>query len=122
MQAYPRYGSRKAGPAHHLLLDHRRAHRQHSELAEVELVPLYDVAAFGQGDPLAGSSIMATLFLHSPVADPLGIWARLFRPLPGHRSSRADIDCRCSRHHGPRWERFRTPRPSSHDACKAQRW
>ena len=35
---------------------------------------LYDVAAFGQGDPLAGVVDGGTVFLHSPLTDPVAIW------------------------------------------------
>ena len=55
VQAYPRYGSEKRGlPTTYYLTIADEPIRQHSELRQVELVPLYDVAAFGQGDPLAG--------------------------------------------------------------------
>ena len=51
--------------------------RQHSELRQVELVPLHDVSAFGQSDPLAGLVAGGTLFLNSPLADAAGIWASI---------------------------------------------
>jgi len=78
VQAYPRYGSEKRGlPTTYYLTIADEPIRQHSELRQVELVPLYDVAAFGQGDPLAGLVDHGTLFMHSPLADPLGIWATI---------------------------------------------
>jgi pyruvate-ferredoxin/flavodoxin oxidoreductase len=78
VQAYPRYGSEKRGlPTTYYLTVAEAPIRQHAELGSVELVPLYDVAAFGQGDPLAGLVDGGTLFLHSPLAGPAAIWASL---------------------------------------------
>jgi pyruvate-ferredoxin/flavodoxin oxidoreductase len=75
VQAYPRYGSEKRGlPTTFYLTVAEERIRQHAELSAVDLVALYDVAAFGQGDPLAGVVDGGTVFLHSPLADPTSIW------------------------------------------------
>ena len=65
---------REEGPADDLLPDHRRRSRirQHGELDRVELVPLHDVAAFGQGDPLAGLVDGGALFIQSAADRPGG--------------------------------------------------
>jgi pyruvate-ferredoxin/flavodoxin oxidoreductase len=78
VQAYPRYGSEKRGlPTTYYLTVAEAPIRQHAELRAVELVPLYDVAAFGQGDPLDGLVDGGTLFVHSPLATAGQIWASL---------------------------------------------
>jgi pyruvate-ferredoxin/flavodoxin oxidoreductase len=75
VQAYPRYGSEKRGlPTTFFLTVADERVRQHSELTVVDMVALYDVAAFGQGDPLAGLVDGGTVFLHSPLTEPLAIW------------------------------------------------
>jgi pyruvate-ferredoxin/flavodoxin oxidoreductase len=81
VQAYPRYGSEKRGlPTTYYLTVADAPIRQHAELRAVELVPLYDVAAFGQGDPLDGLVDGGTLFIHSPLAGAAAIWASLPAP------------------------------------------
>jgi pyruvate-ferredoxin/flavodoxin oxidoreductase len=78
VQAYPRYGSEKRGlPTTYYLTIAEEPIRQHSELRRVELVPLHDVSAFGQGDPLAGLSAGGTLFLNSSLPDAAAIWASI---------------------------------------------
>jgi pyruvate-ferredoxin/flavodoxin oxidoreductase len=78
VQAYPRYGSEKRGlPTTYFLTIAEEPIRQHSELRRVELVPLYDVAAFGQGNPLDGLVDGGTLFLHSLLTEPSSIWASI---------------------------------------------
>jgi pyruvate-ferredoxin/flavodoxin oxidoreductase len=75
VQAYPRYGSEKRGlPTTFYLTVAEERIRRHAELSSVDMVALYDVAAFGQGDPLAGVREGATVFLHSPLTDPRAIW------------------------------------------------
>jgi pyruvate-ferredoxin/flavodoxin oxidoreductase len=75
VQAYPRYGSEKRGlPTTYFLTIAEEPIRQHSELRHVELVPLHDASAFGQGDPLRGLSDGGTLFLVSRLRDPGAIW------------------------------------------------
>jgi pyruvate-ferredoxin/flavodoxin oxidoreductase len=89
VQAYPRYGSEKRGlPTTYYLTIAEEPIRQHSELRRVEFVPLHDVTAFGQGDPLAGLVGGGTLFVNSALSDPASIWAAL----PAH--ARADIVAR----------------------------
>jgi pyruvate-ferredoxin/flavodoxin oxidoreductase len=81
VQAYPRYGSEKRGlPTTYYLTIADEPIRQHSELRRVELVPLYDVAAFGQGNPLSGLVDGGTLFLHSKLTDPASVWATIPAP------------------------------------------
>jgi pyruvate-ferredoxin/flavodoxin oxidoreductase len=78
VQAYPRYGSEKRGlPTTYYLTTAEAPIRQHSELRRVEFVPLHDIAAFGQGDPLAGLVDGGTMFVNSPLDDPAAIWAAL---------------------------------------------
>ena len=75
VQAYPRYGSEKRGlPTTYYLTIAQEPIRQHAELRHVELVPVHDVIAFGQGDPLAGLTENGTLFLNSRLTDPHDIW------------------------------------------------
>jgi len=76
VQAYPRYGSEKKGlPTTYYLTIASEPIRQHGELDRVEFVPLYDVAAFRQGNPLAGLADGGTVFVQTPLADPEAIWA-----------------------------------------------
>jgi pyruvate-ferredoxin/flavodoxin oxidoreductase len=78
VQAYPRYGSEKKGlPTTYYLTIAEERIRQHEELARVEFVPLYDVAAFRHANPLAGLSDTGTLFIQTPLTDPEAIWATL---------------------------------------------
>ena len=78
VQAYPRYGSEKKGlPTTYFLTIAEEPIRTHAELEQVDLVPLYDVAAFGHGDALAGLVDGGTLFLQSPLTDPLAIWSSI---------------------------------------------
>lgn len=76
VQAYPRYGSEKKGlPTTYYLTIAEGPIRQHGELDRVEFVPLYDVAAFRQGNPLAGLTDGGTVFVQSHLADAEAIWA-----------------------------------------------
>ncbi|HEX8939183.1 MAG TPA: 2-oxoacid:acceptor oxidoreductase family protein [Candidatus Limnocylindrales bacterium] len=78
VQAYPLYGSEKKGlPTTYYLTIADEPIRIHSELEQVEFVPLYDVAAFRQGDPLAGLADGGTVFLQSPLTDAEAIWGSL---------------------------------------------
>jgi len=89
VQAYPRYGSEKRGlPTTYYLTTAEEPIRQHSELRHVELVPLHDVSAFGQGDPLSGLTEGGTLFLNSSHTQPDAIWASI------PASARAEIVAR----------------------------
>jgi pyruvate-ferredoxin/flavodoxin oxidoreductase len=78
VQAYPRYGSEKKGlPTTYFLTIAEEPIRQHAELAQVDLVPLYDVAAFRHGKPLVGLVDGGSLFLQTSLTDPDAIWATL---------------------------------------------
>ena len=78
VQAYPRYGSEKKGlPTTYFLTIAEEPIRTHAELERVDLVPLYDVAAFGHGDPLRGLVDGGTVFIQTPLADPLAIWSAI---------------------------------------------
>jgi pyruvate-ferredoxin/flavodoxin oxidoreductase len=81
VQAYPRYGSEKKGlPTTYFMTAASERIRQHGELEHVDFVPLYDVAAFGQGMPLRGLADGGTVFVQSPLADPAAIWASIPAP------------------------------------------
>ncbi len=81
VQAYPRYGSEKKGlpTTYYLTLATERI-RQHQELEQVDFVPLHDVAAFRQGDPLRGLRDGGTVFVQSSLSDPEAIWASIPAP------------------------------------------
>jgi pyruvate-ferredoxin/flavodoxin oxidoreductase len=75
VQAYPRYGSEKRGlPTTYYLTIADAPIRQHSELRQVEFVPLHDVTAFGQLGPLRGLVDGGTLFVNSRLTDAQAIW------------------------------------------------
>ena len=75
VQAYPRYGSEKKGlPTTYFLTMAEAPIRTHAELEQVDFVPIHDVAAFGQGDPLHGLVDGGTLFLQTGLTDPNAIW------------------------------------------------
>jgi pyruvate-ferredoxin/flavodoxin oxidoreductase len=78
VQAYPRYGSEKKGlPTTYFLTIAEEPIRQHAELDEVDFVPLYDIAAFAQGNPLRGLVDGGALFVQTHLPDPEAIWAAL---------------------------------------------
>ncbi len=78
VQAYPRYGSEKKGlPTTYFLTIADEPIRTHAELDRVDFVPLHDVAAFGQGAPLAGLSDGGTVFIQTPLTEPEAIWATI---------------------------------------------
>jgi pyruvate-ferredoxin/flavodoxin oxidoreductase len=78
VQAYPRYGSEKKGlPTTYFLTIAEEPIRQHAELDRVDFVPLYDVAAFSQGNPLRGLVDGGAVFVQSSLSDPEAIWASL---------------------------------------------
>jgi pyruvate-ferredoxin/flavodoxin oxidoreductase len=75
VQAYPRYGSEKKGlPTTYFLTLATERIRQHGELEHVDFVPLHDVAAFRQGDPLRGLADGGTVFVQSSLGEPLAVW------------------------------------------------
>ena len=78
VQAYPLYGSEKKGlPTTYYLTVAEERIRTHSELAQVDFVPLNDINAFKLGDPLAGIAAGGTVFVQSAETDPARIWAQL---------------------------------------------
>lgn len=75
VQAYPKYGSEKAGlPTTYYLTISKDPVRTHSELNYVEFVPLNDVNAFHTGNPFAGLQEKGMVFLQSSKTDPQEIW------------------------------------------------
>ena len=76
VQAYPRYGSEKKGlPTTYYLTVANEHIRQHGELQHVDFVPLHDIAAFRQGDPLRGLADGGTVFVATSEPDPERIWS-----------------------------------------------
>jgi pyruvate-ferredoxin/flavodoxin oxidoreductase len=66
VQAYPLYGSEKKGlPTTYYLTVAEERIRTHSELAQVDFVPLNDISAFKLGDPLAGIAAGGTVFVRA---------------------------------------------------------
>ena len=72
-------------------------------------MPLHDVAAFRQGDPLAGLVDGGDVFVQSPLTDPEAIWASIPARRAG-RDARAPHPGRRARHGRPR-PPARAPRP-----------
>ncbi len=110
VQAYPRYGSEKKGlPTTYYLTVAAERIRQHGELEQVDFVPLHDVAAFRQGDPLRGLVDGGTVFVPSGLGDPEAIWASLpveaRREILSRRIRLAALDTTAlARRHAPRPE------------------
>ncbi len=78
VQAYPLYGSEKKGlPTTYFLTVADERIRTHSELAQVDFVPLNDVNAFKLGDPLAGLRPGGTVFIQSAETDPERVWDQI---------------------------------------------
>lgn len=78
VQAYPRYGSDKKGlPTTYYLTIADERIRLHGELEAVDMVAVYDVAAFRQARPLQGLVDGGTLFIETGLADPEAIWQAL---------------------------------------------
>src|SRR6266853_3618053 len=78
VQAYPKYGSEKKGlPTTYYLTIAKDHIRVHSELENVEFIPLNDVNAFNLENPLAGLSDNGMVFVQSPWTDPDKIWDRI---------------------------------------------
>jgi pyruvate-ferredoxin/flavodoxin oxidoreductase len=78
VQAYPRYGSEKKGlPTTYFLTIAEEPIRLHSELTEVDFVPLFDLNSFKQGNPLTGLVDGGTVFVPTPLTDPQEIWDAL---------------------------------------------
>jgi pyruvate-ferredoxin/flavodoxin oxidoreductase len=108
VQAYPRYGSEKKGlPTTYFLTIAQDRIRTHAELEQVEFVPLHDVAAFGQGDPLRGLVDGGTVFVQSALTDAGHIWssipAEARARIREHRICVAALDTAgLARRHSPR--------------------
>jgi pyruvate-ferredoxin/flavodoxin oxidoreductase len=78
VQAYPRYGSEKKGlPTSYNLTVADVPIRSHSEVEQVDFVPLHDVAAFALGDPLHGLVDGGTIFVQSGLTDAGAIWGSI---------------------------------------------
>jgi pyruvate-ferredoxin/flavodoxin oxidoreductase len=76
VQAYPKYGSEKKGlPTTYYLTIAKDHIRVHSELENVEFIPLNDVNAFNLENPLAGLSENGMVFVQSPKTEVSEIWA-----------------------------------------------
>ncbi|MSV30723.1 MAG: pyruvate ferredoxin oxidoreductase [Bryobacterales bacterium] len=76
VQAYPKYGSEKKGlPTTYYLTIAKQHIRVHSELENVEFIPLNDVNAFNLENPLTGLSQGGMVFVQSHHADPAAVWA-----------------------------------------------
>jgi pyruvate-ferredoxin/flavodoxin oxidoreductase len=76
VQASPKYGSEKKGLPTNTYLTCTREGRigTHSELINVEFVPLMDPNTWNMGNPLVGLRAGGTLFQHTRVEDPQGFW------------------------------------------------
>ena len=76
VQAYPKYGSEKKGlPTTYYLTIAKDHIRVHSELENVEFIPLNDVNAFNLENPLAGLTQNGMVFVQSQKTDPAEVWA-----------------------------------------------
>jgi pyruvate-ferredoxin/flavodoxin oxidoreductase len=76
VQASPKYGSEKKGLPTNTYLTTTKEGRigTHSELIQVEFVPLMDPNTWNMGNPLVGLQPNCTLFQHTPNEDPQGLW------------------------------------------------
>src|SRR5437667_2096022 len=78
VQAYPKYGSEKKGlPTTYYLTIAKDHIRVHSELENVEFIPLNDVNAFNLENPLAGLADNGMVFVQSPKTEPSEIWTAI---------------------------------------------
>jgi pyruvate-ferredoxin/flavodoxin oxidoreductase len=108
VQAYPRYGSEKKGlPTTYFLTIAEERIRTHAELDAVDFVPIHDLAAFGQGDPLRGLVDGGTLFVQTALTSAPTIWAAIPKAVRARiRASRirvAALDTAAlARRHSPR--------------------
>lgn len=76
VQASPKYGSEKKGLPTNTYLTTTKEGRigTHSELIQVEFVPLMDPNTWNMGNPLVGLQPNCTLFQHTPNEDPQLLW------------------------------------------------
>lgn len=79
VQASPKYGSEKKGLPTNTYLTCTREGRigTHSELLQVEFVPLMDPTTWNMGNPLVGLQKNGILFQHTPKEDPQQLWDSL---------------------------------------------
>jgi pyruvate-ferredoxin/flavodoxin oxidoreductase len=76
VQAYPKYGSEKKGlPTTYYLTIAKDHIRVHSELENVEFIPLNDVNAVNLENPLAGLADNGMVFVQSQKTDPAPVWS-----------------------------------------------
>lgn len=76
VQASPKYGSEKKGLPTNTYLTTTKTGKigTHSELIQVEFVPLMDPNTWNMGNPLVGLQPGCTLFQHTPNEDPQQLW------------------------------------------------
>lgn len=76
VQASPKYGSEKKGLPTNTYLTTTKTGRigTHSELIQVEFVPLMDPNTWNMGNPLVGLQPGCTLFQHTQTEDPQQLW------------------------------------------------
>jgi pyruvate-ferredoxin/flavodoxin oxidoreductase len=76
VQASPKYGSEKKGLPTNTYLTCTREGRigTHSELINVEFVPLMDPTTWAMGNPMVGLHDGGIVFQHTPVEDPQKFW------------------------------------------------
>ncbi len=78
VQAYPKYGSEKKGlPTTYYLTIAKEHIRVHSELENVEFIPLNDVNAFNLENPLIGLADGGMVFTQTPKTDATDIWGSI---------------------------------------------
>ena len=78
VQAYPMYGSEKKGlPTTYFLTVAEEKIRAHAELKHVDFVPLNNVNAFNQGNPLIGLVPGGTVFIQHSSRDPARVWSAI---------------------------------------------
>ncbi len=79
VQASPKYGSEKKGLPTNTYLTCTKHGKigTHSELQQVEFVPLMDPTTWAMGNPLVGLQQGGMLFQHTPVENPKALWDSL---------------------------------------------
>ena len=78
VQAYPKYGSEKKGlPTTYYLTVADEHVRTHSELNDVEFIPLNDVNAFNLENPLHGITKGGSVFIQSDRTEALDVWLEI---------------------------------------------
>jgi len=79
VQAAPKYGSEKKGLPTNTYLTTTKGGKilTHSELQQVEFVPLMDPTTWNMGNPCVGLQDGGAIFQHTDVEDPAGLWKSL---------------------------------------------